>query len=96
MPSARDGSARGVSGGGARLLDICDADQAEALPIAEYVARSSRLCASAARNYVLIGEGAAIVWFLGATDIQLDIGSALDRWFRFGGGPEVRRSFMAM
>ena len=26
---------------------------------AEYVARLSRLCASSARNYVLIGEGAA-------------------------------------
>lgn len=42
MPSARDGSARGVSGGGARLLDVRYADQAEALPIADSAACCER------------------------------------------------------
>ena len=40
MPSARDGSARGVSEGGARLLGIAYADRADVLPIAEF-ARAS-------------------------------------------------------
>ena len=55
MPSLREGSARGVSGGGARLLDIRYADQAEALPIADSRAQfavkvRSRECGYARRR----------------------------------------------
>ncbi len=54
MPRARYGSARGVSGGGARLLDICDADQARRCRSPNTY--SCQPCQSKARVVVMCGR----------------------------------------